>query len=196
MKVFRSLSTCFLGMLGMLLTAQESAKIPNFDARIAVGIIRFDEEIACGKMKIKNKEEIAVVSKQIVKFNRAMDELKFRHFIKLNDTELMANIKQKSFIATKDFQGMTELRIEIHEALRPVRIEVTELNEGLNESLKSVLSDRQFKKWKKYVISVRKELYPSVERKESPAMNTNSMGGMNRGRNRGMNRGGMNRRMY
>ncbi len=199
MKVFRSFTTSFLLMIGLLLTAQEGQKIPDFNAKNAVGIIRFDEEIACKKMKVKKKPALALVSKRIIQFNREMDELKFRHFVKLNDTELLVNMKQRSLWASKDYQALTELQIETHETLSPIRVEVVALTDGLTEDLKKMLSKKQFRKWGKYVTAVRRELFPSVEEKHSPAMSNsmynNRSSGMNRGMNRGMN-GGMGRRMY
>jgi len=196
MKLFKNICTVVLLLTGMVISAQNAPKIPDFNAKNAVGIIRYDEEIACEKIKLKKKEEIAALSKRIVKFNRAMDELKFRHFVKLNDTELLVNMKQKAAIATRDFEAMTELQIETHETLSPIKNEVEELTDGLVEDLKKMLSAKQFKKWKKYALSVHKELFPTVERKHRPAMNNSrSMGGMNRGMNRGMGRG-MNRGMY
>jgi len=193
MKLFKNIITSVLLLTGFVISAQGGPKIPDFNAKNVVGIIRYDEEIACKKIKLKKTEDIAAVSKHIIKFNRAMDELKFRHFVKLNDIELLVNMKQKSIIARKDFQAMTELQIETHEKLSPIKSEVKELTDGLTEDIKNLLSEKQFKKWKKYVISAQKELFPQVEKQHRPAMNTNrSMGGMNRG----MNRGGMNRRRY
>lgn len=192
MKLFKNICTCVLVLTGMVINAQEGPKIPEFNARIVVGIIRYDEEIACKKIKLKKEEEIATVSKHIIKFNRAMDELKFRHFVKLNDIELLVNMKQKVAMASRDYQAMTELQIETHEKLSPIKTEVKELADTLTKALENSMSAKQFKKWKKYAISVQKELFPSVERKHSPVMNNNSsMRGMNRGMNRGMGR-----RMY
>jgi len=193
MKLFKNIITCVLLLTGVVISAQGGPKIPDFNAKNVVGIIRYDEEIACKKIKLKKTEDIAALSKHIIKFNRAMDELKFRHFVKLNDIELLVNMKQKAILATKDFQAMTELQIETHEKLSPIKTEVKELTDALTENIKKLLSEKQFKKWRKYKISVQKELFPQVEKQHRPAMNTNrSMRGMNRG----MNRGGMNRRMY
>lgn len=194
MKLFKNIITGVLLVSTLVINAQGAPKVHDFNAKNNVGIIRYDEEIACKKLKIKKKEKIAEVSKYIIKFNRAIDELKFRHFIVLNDTELMVNVRQKVIIANRDFQAMTELQIETHEKLRPIKKEVAELSIALMDGLKSVLSDKQFKKWKKYAISVRKELLPVVEKQERPMMNSrSSMQGMNRGR--GMGRG-MGRRRY
>lgn len=198
MKLIKNIITSVLVLTGMIISAQDGPKMLAFNAKNVVGIIRYDEEIACKKIKLKKKEEVTAVSKHIIKFNRDMDVLKFRHFIKLNDIELLVNMKQKAAMASRDYEAMTELQIETHEALSPIKMEVKELNDVLTENLEKILSAKQFKKWKKYAISVQKELFPSVERKSRPATNNSrSMSGMNRGMNnrRGMN-GGMNGRRY
>ena len=139
---------------------QGQRMMPAFNAKNAIGILKFDDVIVCKKAKIKNKSEKLKVARFISEYNHTIDELLFLHFETIKTTEEFVSLKRKEAITNKDMKAMRFIQMEAMEDLNPIKNKVDEADLLLNTKLERLLSNKQFKKWEKYQKLKRKELKP------------------------------------
>jgi len=167
----------------------EGGKVPEFNAKNAIGLVNYDADEVCDEAKVKDDEKRQLVSKAIAEYNYDIKEFNFQHALKLSDIELMVNSKQKEAMENKNFEAVKENRVKANELLVPYRDIIEEVNMKLNEKLKNALSEKEFKRWSKYSKKKIEDLHP-----KSPSKAGNS--GMQQ-QGMGSQRGGYgNQRRY
>ncbi len=164
--------------------SQGQRMIPAFNAKNAIGILKYDDVIVCKKTKIKVKSEKLKVVKIISEYNHTIDELLFLHSETIKTTEEFVSLKRKKAIANKDMESMRFIQMEAMEGLYPIKNKVNEADQLLNTKLERLLSNKQFKKWKKYQELKKKELKPKRPERNKGSSSQSSQRG-SRGGKRG-----------
>ena len=166
-------------------------KLQPFNAKNAIGLINYDADEVCEASKIKDEETCQLVAKAIAEYNYDIKEFNFQNALKLSDIELMVNAKQTEAIEKQNFEGLKETQIKTKELLMPYKDLIDEANAKLNEKLKKVLSEKEFKRWSKYSDKKKEALHPKAPSK--PNENAMQPGGMSGNQRGGLN-GGQQRR--
>lgn len=170
-------SIVFFGQQG----GGEAPKPPKFISSDRVGIIYYEIEEVAENVKIKeDSDQFYDVAKIIRNYNRNVKEVAFLNsdnFKKLDDkinkalqrgnvADLSPEVKERE---RKEFEDLKDV---IPNASK----KIIEHKLKLNKALKSVLKEKQFKKWLKYQKKMKKTLLP-----ERPNTDSNSgMENMNR----------------
>lgn len=151
---------------------QGQRSMPAFNAKNAVGIIKYNAKKIIKKTNIKNEEKRGEVVKVFSAYNQTIDEIKLLNSEKLKDVERFVNETQKNAMATRDRDAMRFARKKANEKLAPIKNQIIIADQELNTSLKQILSEEQFERWMKYRQFKKKALQPNLPER----MNNNSGG--------------------
>lgn len=152
-KIFLVFTLSIFTLFGSTLLAQ-SARIgfaaQEFNSLEMAGIIKHDAQKVIKKLKITEESTTKEIVKHLQDYNAKMDELSVIHSKTLEDLKIEFSKKMQIAIQNRDRGQMSEVRDMLKEIIPPIRQEVNEYRKVLNESLESILSEKQNKKWLKY----------------------------------------------
>ena len=152
-KFFLVFTLSIFTLFGSTLLAQ-SARIgfaaQEFNSLEMAGIIKHDAQKVIKKLKITKETTTKEIVKQLQDYNAKMDELLVLHSKTLEDLKIEFSKKMQIAIQNRDRGQMSEVRDMLKEIIPPIRQEVNEYRKVLNESLESILSEKQNKKWLKH----------------------------------------------
>lgn len=143
---------------------QNSSKPRVFKSTEAAGLFSYDVEKVIKKLKVKDETTEASIAKLLKDYNFEIKEItllnaeKFQDFDKLVNAEMQ--IRRSSGNQRSSNNEDNGIREKIQKALRPIRSEVMEKEEKLNEDLEALLSKKQYKKWLKYQKAEKDKLKP------------------------------------
>ena len=141
-----------------LFLAQEPPKMLKYVAKNAANIFYYDLEEAPKKVKIKKDKTKNATLKALRVYNSKVKDISFLNSFKLNELEILVNSVGKQ--ARTNPEIGQKIRSQIRKTILPIRDTIGKLELNLNNSLKDILSEKQFKKWKRYQEKVKKELLP------------------------------------
>lgn len=152
-KFFLVFTLSIFTLFGSTLLAQ-SARIgfaaQEFNSLEMAGIIKHDAQKVIKKLKITEESTTKEIVKHLQDYNAKMDELSVIHSKTLEDLKIEFSKKMQIAIQNRDRGQMSEVRDMLKEIIPPIRQEVNEYRKVLNESLESILSEKQNKKWLKH----------------------------------------------
>jgi SMC interacting uncharacterized protein involved in chromosome segregation len=152
-KIFLVFTLSIFTLFGSTLLAQ-SARIgfaaQEFNSLEMAGIIKHDAQKVIKKLKITEESTTKEIVKHLQDYNAKMDELSVIHSKTLEDLKIEFSKKMQIAIQNRDRGQMSEVRDMLKEIIPPIRQEVNEYRNVLNESLESILSEKQNKKWLKH----------------------------------------------
>lgn len=152
-KIFLVFTLSIFTLFGSTLLAQ-SARIgfaaQEFNSLEMAGIIKHDAQKVIKKLKITEESTTKEIVKHLQDYNAKMDELSVIHSKTLEDLKIEFSKKMQIAIQNRDRGQMSEVRDMLKEIIPPIRQEVNEYRKVLNESLESILSEKQNKKWLKH----------------------------------------------
>ncbi|WP_298779403.1 hypothetical protein [uncultured Polaribacter sp.] len=144
---------------------QQKAPKPNFDVKKYLRIIVYDIEKYAKKSKVKlSSEKGKQFSKILTNYNREIKDISRINSFTFRETKNMVESFQKSAMKTGDFSGQIEVQKKMIENLKPVAETIKEEDKKLNKAIKSLLSEKQYKKWIKY--NRKKGKFFSIEKEE------------------------------
>ena len=166
---------------------EERPKPPKFSSSDRVGILYYEAEEVSETIKVKeDSDRFYDLAKALRKYNRKVKEVAFLNSNNFKELDVKINemlnregpVDTDPEVQKKEREELEELRNVIPEA----RKKIMSFEKELNENLKTVLKEKQYKKWLKYQKKQKRSLIP-----ERPS-NNNGNGRMNRsGFGRGMN---------
>lgn len=142
-------------------------EIKEFKASDVAGIFYYDVKTAIKKIKVKDKELKNKVTKILRDYNFKIKEIAFLNtdnfktidvLMKSNSANNRNGRQQNS--NNQQPREVDSLRIKVREIIRPIKRNVHENEEVLNESLASILSEKQNKKWLKFQKSEKEKITP------------------------------------
>ena len=152
-KFFLVFTLSIFTLFGSTLLAQ-SARISfaaqEFNSLEMAGIIKHDAQKVIKKLNITEESTTKETVKHLQDYNAKMDELSVIHSKTLEDLKIEFSKKMQIAIQNRDRGQMSEVRDMLKEIIPPIRQEVNEYRKVLNESLESILSEKQNKKWLKH----------------------------------------------
>ncbi len=171
-------------------SGQGQTSMPKFNAKNVAGILKYDEVKINKKLGIKDNDLKKNIYKPLSVYNKKVDEIIFLNTPKLEKIEREVNLQREIAMANKDRQAMMGIMDEAKKEIAPIKKKIIEANKILNEQLKKILSEKQYKKWLKYQANKKKALKPKSQ------SGTNNMSrGQGQGRHSGGGGGGRGDKM-
>lgn len=144
---------------------ERNFKIPT--ANDIAGIFYYDVEQVIKKLKIRNDETKVIVSKALRDYNFKIKEIALLNMDNLKAIDVLMKSRRgmrrmpdndNSFDNPENDNG--DLHQKMEELIRPIRGNIEDNEFVLNETLESVLSKKQNKKWLKYQKKEKEKLMP------------------------------------
>ena len=157
--------------------AQEAPEFPKYNAKNAATIFYYNFSEVPKKIKVKKDITKNKTIAALRSYNDKIKKISFLNTPKLKEIELTINSLGKQLYSDRDLAERVRKKVEL--TVFPVRDSVAVHERVLNESLKSFLSKRQYKKWLKYQRTEKRNLIPKPPRREAAPPQS-----MNRSRNR------------
>lgn len=134
-----------------MMQMQEKAPEPNFEIEKYLGIVVYDIEKAAKKSKIKlSSNEGILFSKTLKEYNKVLKDFTRINSFLLRSTKEMVENYQKSAAKTGDFSKQPEIVKTMNENLEPISNTLKTEDKKLDATMKSILSEKQYKKWINY----------------------------------------------
>lgn len=123
---------------------------PEFNVEKAIGLTIYDIERITKKVGIKkSNDNYNKVEKIFKDFNKEMNQVKRINGFLLSQAKSKVESAQTQVLETREYSILEKAYKEVSEGFKPITAEIKTQEEGLDKKLKEVLSDKQFKKWKK-----------------------------------------------
>lgn len=142
---------------------QGQTSMSEFKAKNVAGILKYDEDNVYKKLGIKDDAIKQKIYKSLSEYHNKIDEILFLNNPKLKKIENKVNTQREIATVNKDRQAMMEIMDEARKELAPIKKEVIEANEIVNQELEKILSGKQYKKWLKYQANKKKSLKPKTQ---------------------------------
>ena len=148
--------------------AQEAPKMPKYNAKNAANIFYYNIEEALDKSKIK-KEKIKLQAAKFIRvYNDKVKTISFLNSPKLAEIELLVNSIERPSRENLEFRRSIGKKIE--ETVIPIRDSISSHEKKLNDSLKVIVSKKQFKKWLKHQKRKKRSLIPKAPTRQTAPM--------------------------
>jgi len=129
---------------------QEAPK-PDFKIEKYVGIVNYDIKKAAKKSKVKLSSDTGKkFSKAITEYNKKIRDIKRINSFVLRSTKDMVDNFQKNSMKTGDFSNQEKVVKKMNENLKPISETLKKEDIAFDKKMKSLLSEKQYKKWIKY----------------------------------------------
>ncbi|SDS52503.1 hypothetical protein SAMN05216503_3339 [Polaribacter sp. KT25b] len=134
-----------------MMQTQEKAPEPNFEIEKYLGIVIYNIEKAAKKTKIKlSSKEGKLFSKALTEYNKDIKDItRINSFLLRSTKETVENF-QKVSAKSGDFSNRTEVIKTMNDNLKPISNTLKKEDIKLDATMKSILSEKQYKKWIKY----------------------------------------------
>ena len=130
---------------------QQEAPEPNFNIKKYIGIVIYDIEKTAKKSSVKlSSKEGKEFSKVLTKYNKDIKDITRINTFLLRSTKDMVDNFQKSSMKSGDFSNQKNIQKKMGENLKPILETLKTEDLKLNATMKTLLSEKQHKKWIKY----------------------------------------------
>jgi hypothetical protein len=123
---------------------------PDFNAEKAAGIFQYDIEKVIKKMKIIDDSLIAKVTESLNNYNSKMNSLSLLHATTFQELEADFDKNVQIAMSNRDRSQMDGVKAKIQRIIPPIRKQVQEYEELLNNKMANYLTESQNKKWLRY----------------------------------------------
>ncbi|ARV07032.1 hypothetical protein BTO04_10185 [Polaribacter sp. SA4-10] len=142
---------------------QQKAPDPDFKIEKYLGIVLYDIEKSAKKSKIKlASEEGKQFSKVLTKYNKDIKSFTRINSFLLRSTKDMVDNYQKLAMESGDYSNQLKVQKVMMENLKPISETLKKEDLKLDKTIKSLLSEKQYKKWIKYNRKIYK-IFPKEE---------------------------------
>lgn len=139
-----------VAILGLCMSGIKAQQPPDFDAEKAAGIFEYDVERVIRKLKISDDSTKQKVSAALHSYNNKMLDLSFEHAATFRALEETFDRNVQIAMQRRDRSQMDGVKATIQEVIPPIKMEVAAEEKILNETMATVLSEQQNRKWLNY----------------------------------------------
>jgi len=130
---------------------QQAPPEPNFQVEKYLGIVVYDIEKAAKKTGVKLSSDVGKqFSKLLTAYNKDIKDIRRINSFTLRSTKEMVENFQKNAAKTGDLSNQLEVQKKMADNLKPISETLKIEDVKLAKSIKSILSEKQYKKWLKY----------------------------------------------
>jgi hypothetical protein len=124
---------------------------PDFKIRLYLGIIVYNIKKSAKKSSLKlSSKEGKEFSKVLTDFNKRIKGITQINSFLLNSSKKTVDNFQKTARKTGDYSKQPKIQKQMNESLKPLAETLKEEDVKLDKSMKSLLSEKKYKKWVKY----------------------------------------------
>lgn len=135
----------------------QQQKPPEFNVERAIGLTIYDIDLIIKKLKLKQSSENY---KKIVTvfnaFNKQQRELNRIHSFSFSQAKKKIEAAQKDVMKSRNYVVLETAYKEVSEAFLPITDQIKEREEQLDKDLKPLFSKKEFKKWEKLKLKIKK----------------------------------------
>ena len=142
---------------------ERTQKPKEFKTSDVLGIFYYDIVEVIKKTKVKEENKQYSVKKALQNYNFKIKEISFLNAKKFADLDLLVNSTFKG----NDRESMMEMRKKVDKVVHPIREDIHEYEKELNSTFKTLLSEKQLKKWLKYQKKIKESLQPKKAEKSN-----------------------------
>ena len=125
-------------------------KLPEFNVEKAIGLSIYDVERVTKKLSIKkSSDKFAKVKSIFKKFNSDQRQLLRINTFSFNEAKTQVEAAQRTVLENRDYSVLERVYKQVSDGFKPITEQVEKREKALDESLKPLLSEKQFNKWKK-----------------------------------------------
>lgn len=135
----------------------QNDKLPEFQPLRFVGLVIYDADKVVKKISVRKKEDVKKVKAIITKYNGIFNGIKRINTFTFNDIKKSVEAAQKKAVKTQDYSLIESTQKKMLEAFKPIVAEIERQDKSFDAELKTVLSKKQFKKWGKYKLRLKKK---------------------------------------
>tara|TARA_B100001059_G_C17792553_1_gene561038 strand:+ start:571 stop:1095 length:525 start_codon:yes stop_codon:yes gene_type:complete len=139
----------------------QQQKTPEFNVKQAIGLSIYDVDLVIKKLKLKeswdNYNKIVTVFNA---FNRQQRELSRIHSFEFSEAKSKVETAQKEVLKSRDYSVLQKVYKEVSDGFVPITDQIKEREKKLDEDLEPLFSKKQFKKWKKLQMKIKKKTKP------------------------------------
>jgi len=133
------------------MNTQQTQKDPEFDPVKYTGLKKIDVAKTTKKIGLKEGKQITKkVTAIFNNYNKYINDIKRINTFTLNDVKTTVEATYKEAKKTQDYSKLQSVNKMIGERFKPILDIVSKERKQLNKDLEAILSEKQFKKWKKY----------------------------------------------
>jgi hypothetical protein len=130
---------------------EQKAPEPNFEVEKYLGIVVYDIEKAAKKSSIKLTSDAGqLFSKTLTAYNKDVKGITRINSFLLRSTKEMVENFQKISMKSGDFSQQPEVVKKMNDNLEPISNTLKEEDKKLDANMKSIISEKQYRKWIKY----------------------------------------------
>jgi hypothetical protein len=131
--------------------AEQKAPEPDFPIEKYLGIVNYNIEKTAKKTGVKlSSKEGKEFSSILTKYNKDIKDIKRINSFLLKSTKDMVDNFQKKSMSTGDFSNQKKIGEKMTENLKPISEILKQEDKKLLNSIKNLLTEKQYKKWIKY----------------------------------------------
>jgi len=136
----------------------QQQKPPKFNVERAIGLTIYNIDEVIKKLKLKESSENY---KKIVTvfnaFNKKQRELNRIHSFSFSQAKEKIEAAQKEVMKNRNYAVLEKAYKEVSEGFVPITDQIKEREEKLDKDLEPLFSKKQFKKWKKIQVKIKKK---------------------------------------
>jgi hypothetical protein len=134
-----------------MMQTEQKAPEPDFPIEKYLGIVVYDIKKAAKKSSVKlSSNEGKQFSKTLTNYNKDVKDITRINSFLLRSTKEMVDNFQKSSMKSGDFSNQVKIQNKMNENLKPISNTLKIEDKKLDKTMKSLLSEKQYKKWIKY----------------------------------------------
>jgi hypothetical protein len=132
---------------------------PKFDVKRAIGLTIYEIDRVMKRIKMKESDKnYKKVVTVFNKFNKEQRDLARINSFQFTQSEDKVNQAQEDVLKNgADYSILTSAYKEVGDKFKPITDQIKEKEKSLDESLKPLLSSKQFKKWVKLKAKIKKK---------------------------------------
>ena len=125
-------------------------KLPEFNVEKAIGLTIYDIERVTKRIGLKtSSEQYAKVVSVFNKFNKDQREVLRINSFSFSQAKTKIENAQSDVLKNRDYSVLEQAYKEVSDGFKPISEQVKEREKTLDNDLKPLLSEKEFKKWKK-----------------------------------------------
>lgn len=160
---------CLPGLVGQLQAQRPSGmgggqgmQMPEFNARDMAEILILDAKVVAKRSKVES-EEIEKCIELTNAYNRSIDSLEYIHSGTLDQLEKEMKASMESAMQNRNFQAIRISMEQSRAVLGPIADQAKQIRENYMTDMKSVLNDKSYKKFDKYLSSKVRAMQPQTQ---------------------------------
>lgn len=135
----------------------QQQKPPAFNVERAIGLTVYDIDLIIKKLKLsQSSENYNKIVTVFNAFNKQQRELNRIHSFSFSEAKKKIEAAQKDVMKSRNYAVLEKAYKEVSEGFLPITEQIKEREEQLDKDLEPLFSKKEFKKWKKLQLKIKK----------------------------------------